>query len=580
MGWYFNPYALFLFVCAWVTIWVAVYAWRQRAVVGAGPALTLLGTAIWSAGYAVAIGVHDPTWRIIWAKVQHVGIALTSVAMAIFVLHYIGLKKWLTWRNLALLAVVPTVGLLLAWTNESHKLIWASIEFRALGSLALLDLSYGPYFWFYFAYNYLILLFGAGMFLRAALRSPHLQRRQATILLIGTLCPGVALLIYLAGWSPWPELDLAPLGYSLGSLVLAWGLFRYRLFDIVPVARDKVIENMGDGVLVIDTQGRIVDANPAMLEIIGYPAGAVIGRPVAQILSGYLDLAEYFDAPETQSQFTMVEGEAQRYFDLLFSPLYGDRNELTGRVVVLREVTERKRGESERERLISELDAFAHTVAHNLKSPLASMIGYAEFLEAYSSSLSNKDLQQNLRSIVWDGRKMNNIIDELLLLASMREEEVLIRPLEMERIVTEVLKRSSFMIEEYRAEIVKPDHWPVALGYDPWVEEVWVNYISNAIKYGGQPPRVELGADEPEQGMVRFWVRDNGLGISEADKSRLFTPFSRIGRVQAKGQGLGLSIVRRVVERLGGQVGVESTIGQGTLFYFRLPAAPDLTSET
>jgi signal transduction histidine kinase len=124
------------------------------------------------------------------------------------------------------------------------------------------------------------------------------------------------------------------------------------------------------------------------------------------------------------------------------------------------------------------------------------------------------------------------------------------------------------------------------LGYAPWIEEVWVNYLSNAIKYGGRPPRVELGAETQPGGLVRFWVRDNGPGIAPEAQVRLFVPFTRLDQVRAKGHGLGLSIVRRIVEKLGGQVGVISTPGQGSVFSFTLPtqqvgpyteAAPALT---
>ena len=132
--------------------------------------------------------------------------------------------------------------------------------------------------------------------------------------------------------------------------------------------------------------------------------------------------------------------------------------------------------------------------------------------------------------------------------------------------------RLAHMIEEHQTEIILPGTWPVALGYDPWVEEVWVNYLSNAIKYGGQPPHVELGATAQADGMVRFWVRDNGSGLTPEEQARLFTPFTRLDQVRAKGHGLGLSIVWRIVEKLGGQVGVESEIGRGSVFTFTLPA--------
>jgi signal transduction histidine kinase len=129
------------------------------------------------------------------------------------------------------------------------------------------------------------------------------------------------------------------------------------------------------------------------------------------------------------------------------------------------------------------------------------------------------------------------------------------------------------LIQQYHAEICRPGAWPAAVGYAPWIEEVWINYLSNALKYGGQPPVVELGADVQDDDWIRFWVRDNGPGILPDDQARLFTPFTRLSQVDLEGHGLGLSIVRRIVEKLGGEVGMESdTTGSGSLFYFTLPA--------
>ncbi len=222
----------------------------------------------------------------------------------------------------------------------------------------------------------------------------------------------------------------------------------------------------------------------------------------------------------------------------------------------------------------AELDAFAHTVAHDLKNPLTALITTGYLLENNYNKLSKENLNLYARMIVNNGRMMNNIIDELLLLSSVREiDEIETQPLDMDRIVTNVRDRLAFSVEEHQAEIVLPDHWPVALGYGPWIEEVWANYISNAVKYGGQPPRAELGGTTEADGWVRFWVRDNGLGLTPEEQGQLFTPFERLHQVHAEGHGLGLSIVQRIVEKLGGQVGVESTVGQGSVFFFTLPGA-------
>lgn len=232
-----------------------------------------------------------------------------------------------------------------------------------------------------------------------------------------------------------------------------------------------------------------------------------------------------------------------------------------------------------------ELDAFAHTVAHDLKNPLARIVGFAETLKEIHPDLSDEELHHHLRTIAQSGRKMDSIINELLLLAVVRKlEEVDTGPLDMARIVAEATQRLDHEIEKRQAKIILPETWPVALGYGPWVEEVWVNYLSNALNYGGRsedgmPPRIELGFDEladlqtcePANPHIRFWVRDNGLGLTPGQQECLFTPLTRLGETRVKGYGLGLSIVQRVVEKLGGQVGVESEIGRGSLFFFTLP---------
>jgi len=221
-----------------------------------------------------------------------------------------------------------------------------------------------------------------------------------------------------------------------------------------------------------------------------------------------------------------------------------------------------------------ELDAFAHSVAHDLKGPLSNLAGFAEMLARDYGAMPDETRREFHERISSGAMRMTNIVDALLLLASVRrQEDVEVLPLEMGNIVQGALRRQSYMVRQHRAHVDHPQHWPLAMGNSDWVEEVWMNYVNNAIKYGGSPPLVQLGADPAVDGKVRFWVRDNGQGIPRADLARLFTPFTRLDQASAKGHGLGLSIVRRIVERLGGEVGVESAWTEGSTFYFTLPAA-------
>ncbi len=219
-----------------------------------------------------------------------------------------------------------------------------------------------------------------------------------------------------------------------------------------------------------------------------------------------------------------------------------------------------------------ELDAFARTVAHDLKNPLSVIVSASAFLRD-SPELPAGTLHDLLQRIERTALETNRIVDGLLLLSQVRKAEAPRGPVAMERVVRSALERLSDMIRDYGASVVLPEEWPAALGYGPWLEEVWTNYVTNALKYGGRPPRLVLGAAVQPDGVVRFWVHDDGPGVPPEARPRLFVPFTRL-ETHGTGHGLGLSIVFQIVDKLGGAVGVESGPGQGRTFYFTLPAAP------
>jgi signal transduction histidine kinase len=229
-----------------------------------------------------------------------------------------------------------------------------------------------------------------------------------------------------------------------------------------------------------------------------------------------------------------------------------------------------RRVNDELEARYKDLEAFSFSVAHDLKTPIASILGYTYLLRERPSTPEGDPVY--VAGEIEDAAvKMSEIIDSILVLANVGIQKVEIQPLRMDRIMANIEKRLEQMIAQSNATIVVPPTWPEALGYDPWIEEVWVNYMSNGIKYGGTPPHLVLDA-QPDGEYIKFAVCDNGPGISQQDQGKLFSEFTRLEKSRKEGHGLGLAIVKRVLDKLGGEYGVVSEPGEGSTFYFKLPA--------
>jgi signal transduction histidine kinase len=354
---------------------------------------------------------------------------------------------------------------------------------------------------------------------------------------------------------------------------------------------ESTVDSLPQLICLLDSRERIVRANRTVERWGLCPIVAVQGRRMHTLLHPMCAdpacslQARWQSAWEQLGRGTAVEFEYKdsildRDLSVQVQPILAQRlaEADSYAVVVLEDITARKQAEralrartEELQTRNKELDAFAHTVAHDLRDPLTLIVGFAEILKSEYTTTPAEETQKSLRTIAQNAYKMGNIIEELLLLAEVRKIDMHTNPLNMSNIVAEALDRLEHLIAKFEAQVILPKDWPTALGYAPWVEEIWANYLSNAIKYGGRPPRVELGATVQSDDTVRFWVRDNGRGLTAKEQTGLFIPFTRLDHIRVTGHGLGLSIVHRIMEKLGGQVGIESQVGLGSTFSFILP---------
>lgn len=366
-----NPYVLLLILSALLSVFLAALAWRRRPAPGATTlALLMIALGGWAAAYAMELISASLPDKLFWAKVQYISFLAIPALWLVFVLQYSGRQKVLTPRRLALLAIMPLVTLILVWTTERHGLIYRDVVLSTNGPYPLL-LTYGPFFWVQGIYSYALFLFATGIVLLTFLSGPRIQRSQSAALLVGALAPLLGNALYVARAGPFPDLDLAPMLFFVTGAAALWGLLRYRFLDLLPVARDALIDGMSDGVAVIDARGRVVDLNNAAWQIVDRSGDdTVLGAYAATALPGWIDLEQSLGSvPELQTEIELLAGEISRVWELRVTPLAQKRGQFTGWLAVYRDITASKRAaqiELQQRRLLEALRDATATLTSTL----------------------------------------------------------------------------------------------------------------------------------------------------------------------------------------------------------------------
>lgn len=386
MNWQFTPLVIPLLASVVLAAGLAYYFWKRHPAIGAIPLTALMvAVAVWSLGEALRLVSVGLPAKFFWTRVRYLGIVCVPVTWLTFVLQYLGRDKWLTPRNVALLAVEPAIVLALVWTNDAHHLMWREVLLDASGSWPVLQTSHGVAYWGHAAYSYLLLAIGILLLVGVLFRAPRLYSVQLVILLGSALLSLGVNVLCVVGLNSLP-LDLTPLAFTLSGLALVWDALRFRLFDIIPVARSAVVDSMNDGMLVLDAENRVVDINPAAQEMIGRSASDAVGRPVEQVLADRPGLIDHCrDATRACGEIALGEGRGQRNYELNISPLHDQQGRFSGRLILLHDITERKRAETgliAQKQLFESLVAMARATSKlpSLEATLQSAINMAATL--------------------------------------------------------------------------------------------------------------------------------------------------------------------------------------------------------
>lgn len=346
MVWQNNPYFVPLIIAGLISLFNAMIVSQRRSVAGSLPLLgTLLALSGWSFAYALELASGSQTWQLFWAKIEYIGIICVPTLFLLFTLEYARHWQALNRKVVFWLWVIPLLTLVLVWTNEFHGLIWSKIGQKDGGGFYLLFLEHGFAFWIWTLYSYLCLLLGSIMLIRRAFSSPPELKPQSYILVFGAVVSWVGNIIYLAGLSPFPDLDLTPITFIISMIAYSIGLFRFGILDILPIAGETVLESLDNVVIVIDDSGRIAYVNQAFEFYTGVDSKTFVGKPAAAlpVWPGLSKLAGAQIKMRGDVVLT-IDGRDPVYFDARVSTVRWKSQHL-GRACILEDISERRRAE-------------------------------------------------------------------------------------------------------------------------------------------------------------------------------------------------------------------------------------------
>jgi diguanylate cyclase (GGDEF)-like protein/PAS domain S-box-containing protein len=438
-----HPYSALLAITAIVAAINEVIAWNRRSAPGARPlSLINLAAAFWALTYALMWASTKLRAEIFWLNATYFGVVVIPTAYLVFVLQFSGNENWLTPRRLALLCIEPLLTVIIVWTNPYHHLFYLSFSQVEIDPFITLQWVRGPWFWVNVVYSYPLLLVAFIILLRSFLSAQGPYRWQAGITLAGSFIPWAANIYTETGLSPFGNLDLTPIAFSLMGLMFALALLRFRLFDLVPIARSLIVERMSDGIVVLDRLNRVIDINPTARELTGF-RDSFIDKVAGDVFSAWPDMIDLHRVLYAAHAEIRTTGNPGRFVDLQIDPIHDRRNRFLGRVIILRDITARKIFEQdlqEKYTVIQELQAKLREQA--IRDPLTELYNRRYMEDALERELA-KAARENvpLTAIILDldhfklindsyGHEAGDIVLKalaLFLLAEARKTDIVCR---------------------------------------------------------------------------------------------------------------------------------------------------------
>jgi len=368
--------------------------YRKKGII---PAILMVGIAIWCTGYAMELLYNDLQQKILWAKIQYFGIVVIPTTWLLLIMRYVGKERWVNKKTILLLSIEPLITLYLLWSRQN--LIWEKINVIDYGVYSLLSFEYGAWAIVHAVYSYLLILFAISILFQVLLYAPYIYRKQVILLLIAVFAPIFGNMLYIIDLT---QLDLTPFAFLISGLSLTYNFLHYKLLTIKPIALDYLVNQLIDGIVVIDNFNRIIMANPSAENLFGEK---LVGKGIEE-LSISSKLRRILASRIKLKEEMQIKG---KYFEIFSLPLTDENGEFMGSIIILHDITERKKAEEELNKALKKEIDFRLKTAHYFFNPIAIAKG---FLILAIEKGENGKLKKVLKALERVEKVIKNIVEK------------------------------------------------------------------------------------------------------------------------------------------------------------------------
>ena len=552
------------------TLLLAGYAWSRRPAAGTVPFLLFMSSvAVWSMAQALEVSTTAAEWKRLFLVIQFGGIALGPYFFLLFALSYVGRDPQRVARLRPPMLVPPLFFWLLAATNSRHGLIWRDVALDPLHALLPLETIYGFGFWLFSIASLIYIGAGGFLFVRA-FNSQQFYRPQVALLSLTGILVVSGMVLHLFGPPVVARLQPISISFAVASLLGAYTVVRFRTFDIIPVARGRLVDRMIDGVLILDSSDHIIDMNQAAAAILNTPAAAAVGKRIDAALHRHQRLLDvYFSDDKRQLEVAIDQGTEKNSFEINITELASGPVHRSGRLLVLHDISERKKLERIRHDL-------TYTMVHDLRNPITSNLTMLRMLDSHLDQLPSADRQELISAALESMQRTLKLVDQIMEVNSLESGVVPMEPttIHLSPLANDLLHSQFSLAAEKNLQLentVDLDLPPVWADPD-LIVRVLQNLVGNAVKFTPEGGGIRIGARVGSGQRIFVYVSDTGPGIAPEVKDQLFEKFA-VGPNRGRGSGLGLAFCKMVIEAHNGEIWVESNNETGATFIFTLPQA-------